>query len=138
MSSSSNPTVFLLVLLQEAMAKDITDRTAESDLNLKAYLADAYLHPIFRSFEEPLVEVKVEKNKPQTASDRISELSSPSSPPHQVNHPSSPPHYVYHPSSPPQNVYDPSSPSHYAYHYENDIFHAPTPPHYAYHYENEP
>ncbi|XP_061952803.1 CSC1-like protein At1g32090 [Populus nigra] len=124
--------------LEEAMAKDITDRTAESDLNLKAYLADAYLHPIFRSFEEPLVEVKVEKNKPQTASDRISELSSPSSPPHQVNHPSSPPHYVYHPSSPPQHVYDPSSPSHYAYHYENDIFHAPTPPHYAYHYENEP
>uniref|UniRef100_A0A6M2E7H1 CSC1/OSCA1-like 7TM region domain-containing protein n=1 Tax=Populus davidiana TaxID=266767 RepID=A0A6M2E7H1_9ROSI len=136
--------------LEEAMAKDITDRTAESDVNLKAYLADAYLHPIFRSFEEeqPVeVKVKVEKNKPQTASDRISELSSPSpphqvnrpsSPPHQVNHPSSPPHYVYHPSSPPQHVYEPSSPSHYSYHYENDIFHAPTPPHYAYHYENEP
>ena len=137
MSSSSNPTVFLLVLLQEAMAKDINDRTTESVVNLKAYLADAYLHPIFRSFEEEeLVEVKVEKNKPQPASDRTSELSSPS-PPHQANHPS-PPHYVYHPSSPPQHVYDPSSPSHYAYHYENDIYHPPSPPHYAYHYENEP
>ncbi|KAJ6394006.1 hypothetical protein OIU77_023272 [Salix suchowensis] len=114
--------------LEEAMAKDLNDRATESELNLKAYLADAYLHPIFRSFEEEeLVEVKVEKNKPQPASDRTSELSSPS-PPHQANHPSSPPHYVYHPSSPPQHVYDPSSPSHYAYHYENDIYHPP-PPH---------
>ncbi|KAF9689594.1 hypothetical protein SADUNF_Sadunf01G0108600 [Salix dunnii] len=124
--------------LEEAMAKDINDRTTESDVNLKAYLADAYLHPIFRSFEEEeLVEVKVEKSKPQPASDRTSELSSPS-PPHQANHPSSPPHYVYHPSSPPQHVYDPTSPSHYAYHYDNDIYHPPSPPHYAYHYENEP
>ncbi|KAJ6308410.1 hypothetical protein OIU76_018068 [Salix suchowensis] len=113
--------------LEEAMAKDLNDRATESELNLKAYLADAYLHPIFRSFEEEeLVEVKVEKNKPQPASDRTSELSSPS-PPHQANHPSSPPHYVYHPSSPPQHVYDPSSPSHYAYHYENDIYHPPLP-----------
>ncbi|KAB5564282.1 hypothetical protein DKX38_004336 [Salix brachista] len=51
----------------EAMEKDILDRTTESDINLKAYLADAYLHPIFHSFEEEeLVEVNVERNKSHT------------------------------------------------------------------------
>jgi hypothetical protein len=122
------------------MEKDILDRTTESDINLKAYLADAYLHPIFHSFEEEElveVEVKVERNKSHTASDPTTEINPPS-PPHQVNHPFSPPHYMYHPSSPPQHVYEPSCPSHYAYHYENDIYHPPSPPHYAYHYENEP
>ncbi|KAF9685590.1 hypothetical protein SADUNF_Sadunf03G0070500 [Salix dunnii] len=118
----------------EAMEKDILDRTTESDINLKAYLADAYLHPIFHSYEEEeLVEVKVERNKSHTASDPTTEISPPS-PPHQVNHP----HYVFHPSSPPQHVYEPLSPSHHVYHYENDIYHPPSPPHYAYHYENEP
>lgn len=124
--------------LEEAMEKDILDQTTESDINMKAYLADAYLHPIFHSFEEEeLVEVKVERNKSHTASDPTTEINPPS-PPHQVNHPFSPPHYMYHPSSPPQHVYEPSSPSHYAYHYENDIYHPPSPPHYPYHYENEP
>ncbi|KAG6780836.1 hypothetical protein POTOM_013715 [Populus tomentosa] len=124
--------------LEEAMEKDILDRTTESDINMKAYLADAYLHPIFHSFEEEeLVEVKVERNKSHTASDPTTEINPPS-PPHQVNHHFSPPHYMYHPSSPPQHVYEPSSPSHYAYHYENDIYHPPSPPHYPYHYENEP
>uniref|UniRef100_A0A6N2JYB7 CSC1/OSCA1-like 7TM region domain-containing protein n=1 Tax=Salix viminalis TaxID=40686 RepID=A0A6N2JYB7_SALVM len=104
----------------EAMEKDILDRTTESDINLKAYLADAYLHPIFHSFEEEeLVEVNVERNKSHTASDPTTEISS-SSPPHQVSHPRSPPHYVYHPSSPPQHAYHPHSPPHYAYHYENE------------------
>ncbi|KAG5249077.1 CSC1 protein [Salix suchowensis] len=106
--------------LEEAMEKDILDRTTESDINLKAYLADAYLHPIFHSFEEEeLVEVNVERNKSHTASDPTTEISS-SSPPHQVSHPRSPPHYVYHPSSPPQHAYHPHSPPHYAYHYENE------------------
>ncbi|MBA0689517.1 hypothetical protein Goari_007243, partial [Gossypium aridum] len=48
--------------LEEAMAKDLLDRTTEPDINLKAFLADAYLHPIFRSFEEEeLVEIRVDK-----------------------------------------------------------------------------
>lgn len=50
---------------QEAMAKDIAEREAELGLNLKAYLADAYLHPIFRSFEaeeEELVEVPLHQS----------------------------------------------------------------------------
>ncbi|XP_030535432.1 CSC1-like protein At1g32090 [Rhodamnia argentea] len=50
--------------LEEAMAKDLAEREAEPDLNLKAYLADAYLHPIFQSSEaeeEELLEVKVDR-----------------------------------------------------------------------------
>ncbi|KAF2308832.1 hypothetical protein GH714_021493 [Hevea brasiliensis] len=113
--------------LEEAMAKDLLDRTTEPDINLKAYLADAYLHPIFHSFEEEeLVEVRVDKYQSRVASAPTSELSSPS-PPHQVHHPSSPPH-VYHP--PPEHIYHPSSPPHYAYH-------PSSPPHYAYNHENE-
>eukprot|EP00257_Ricinus_communis_P016805 XP_015575088.1 CSC1-like protein At1g32090 [Ricinus communis] len=135
--------------LEEAMAKDITDQTAEPDLNLKSCLADAYLHPIFHSFEEEeLVEVKVDKchrvDKCQThvADTQASQLSSPS-PPHQVHHPSSPPHayqppppqYVYHSSSSPQHVYHPSSPPH-VYHSPppQHVYHPSSPPHYIYHY----
>ncbi|XP_010276749.1 PREDICTED: CSC1-like protein At1g32090 [Nelumbo nucifera] len=51
--------------LEEAMAKDTAERASEPDLNLKSYLADAYLHPIFRSYEEmELLEVRVDKNQP--------------------------------------------------------------------------
>ncbi|PWA41049.1 early-responsive to dehydration stress protein (ERD4) [Artemisia annua] len=49
--------------LEEAIEKDTQDKASEPEINLKAFLADAYLHPIFRSFEEvELTEVKVEKN----------------------------------------------------------------------------
>ncbi|XP_043695357.1 CSC1-like protein At1g32090 [Telopea speciosissima] len=71
--------------LEEAMAKDMLERSSEPNLNIKAYLADAYLHPIFRSFEEvELVEVRVDKNQSHMSTPSMSEISSPS-----------PPHYVY-------------------------------------------
>lgn len=106
------------------MAKDTLERSMESNLNVKAFLADAYLHPIFRSFEEEeLPEVKVEKQKSPVHDDSsVSELSSPS-PPHTVDDDhhlqnQSPPHYIYHPQSPPHYIY-PSHPSHhYAYSYD--------------------
>ncbi|KAK8485158.1 hypothetical protein V6N13_076835 [Hibiscus sabdariffa] len=116
--------------LEEAMAKDLMDRTTEPDINLKAFLADAYLHPIFRSFEEEeLVEVRVDKvrvDKHQTydEDDQIRDDLSSSSPPHHVHHPSSPPHHSYQPTSvyhhgiAPQYEYNISSPPHYGYHYE--------------------
>lgn len=51
--------------LEEAVDKDAEEGGPEHDLSLKSYLSDAYLHPIFRSFEEVgLVEdpeVKVDK-----------------------------------------------------------------------------
>ncbi|GLT68159.1 hypothetical protein SLA2020_404170 [Shorea laevis] len=126
--------------LEEAMAKDLLEQTTEPDLNLKSYLADAYLHPIFRSFEEEeeLVQVRVDKHQTHTVSPSTSEPSSPSparyvhhppSPPRYVYHPPSPPHYVDHPS-PPQYVYDPSSQPHYVDH--------PSPPQYVYDPSSQP
>ncbi|CAN6460973.1 unnamed protein product [Victoria cruziana] len=84
--------------LEEAMAKDMAERAAEPDLNLKAYLADAYLHPVFRAIEDiemgqvreveevrEVGEMRTDKNESRATSPATSELSSPS-----------PPHYVYH------------------------------------------
>ncbi|XWS49478.1 hypothetical protein CRYUN_Cryun12cG0006900 [Craigia yunnanensis] len=122
--------------LEEAMAKDIMDRTTEPDINLKAFLADAYLHPIFRTFEEEeLVEVRVDKvrvdrHQSYADNDQTSDLSSPS-PPHHVYHPTSPPHHSYQLTSPPQDVYHQGLPPQYAYNLSS-------PPHYGYHYEVEP
>ncbi|XP_022738267.1 CSC1-like protein At1g32090 [Durio zibethinus] len=122
--------------LEEAMAKDIMDWTTEPDINLKAFLADAYLHPIFRSFEEEeLVEVRVDKvrvDRHQSYVDNAqsSDLSSPS-PPHHLYHPTSSPHHSYQPTSPPQDVYHHGSSPQYAYNLSS-------PPHYGYHYETEP
>ncbi|CAN6712162.1 unnamed protein product [Malus baccata var. baccata] len=122
--------------LEEAMAKDTMERTAEPDLNMKSYLADAYLHPIFRSFEEEppfeeeqeLVEVRVDKQQTRIATPITSELSS-HSPPHYVHHTESPPQYSYYQSSPPQYVYNSNSPPRY-------VYHSTSPPHYAYHSED--
>ncbi|KAG8375158.1 hypothetical protein BUALT_Bualt10G0071300 [Buddleja alternifolia] len=82
--------------LEEAMSKDTQDHASESDVDLKSYLADAYLHPIFHSFEEvELVEVKVDKDEPHVASPSPSELSSPS-PQHDYDHEDEPSHNVQH------------------------------------------
>ncbi|XP_009603996.1 CSC1-like protein At1g32090 isoform X1 [Nicotiana tomentosiformis] len=102
--------------VEEAMEKDLQDRSSESDANLKAYLADAYLHPIFRSFEEvELDEVKVDKKPPpNSSSPPLSELSSPS-PTHHTKH---------HEEDEPSQV---SQTSHNVQHYEvgqpGDLFH---------------
>ncbi|RWR89682.1 CSC1-like protein [Cinnamomum micranthum f. kanehirae] len=71
--------------LEEAMAKDTMERNAEPNLNLKAYLADAYLHPIFHSIEDlEAGEFRIDKNQSCVDTPVTSELSSPS-----------PPHYAY-------------------------------------------
>lgn len=83
------------------MAKDTMEQTTEPDLNIKAYLADAYLHPIFQSFEEEeLVEVRVDKSQTHVpvSGPSESEISSPS-----------PSHYAYH--------YELHPPPHYVHHY---------------------
>ncbi|KAL4385775.1 hypothetical protein GQ457_15G008020 [Hibiscus cannabinus] len=122
--------------LEEAMAKDLMDQTTEPDINLKAFLADAYLHPIFRSFEEEeLVEVRVDKvrvDRHQTYAENAQtrdDLSS--SPPHYVHQPTSPPQHSYQPASTPQDVYHHgiapqyeynSSSLHYGYHYDAETW----------------
>lgn len=128
--------IISLFLPQEAMEKDELDKTTEPDINLKSYLADAYLHPIFRSFEEQYESVKVRVDKQQThiAAPITSELSSPS-PPHHVSAPSPPQNvhhipsqYAYYQSSPPQYSYTSNSPPNY-------VYHSTSPPHYSYHNE---
>ncbi|XP_059656942.1 CSC1-like protein At1g32090 [Cornus florida] len=120
--------------LEEAMAKDTQERAAEPALNMKSYLADAYLHPIFHSFEEvELVEVRVDKNQTHIPSPSASEPSSPS-----------PPHYAHHyEEEPPHNVYHYEvEQSHDGYHYEVEQSHdgyryEVESPHNAYHYNYE-
>ncbi|KAL0312399.1 UNVERIFIED_CONTAM: hypothetical protein Sradi_5639200 [Sesamum radiatum] len=93
------------------MSKDTQDRASESDVDLKSYLADAYLHPIFHSFEEvELVEVKVDKNQAHVPSSSPSEVSSPS-PQHTYQHEDEPSHIVQH--------YE-VEPNYTMYHYEAD------------------
>ncbi|PSS01369.1 CSC1-like protein [Actinidia chinensis var. chinensis] len=84
--------------LEEAMAKDLDERNSEPDLNLTAFLTDAYLHPIFHSFEEvELTEVRVDKNQthvPITSVDGNNDhIPTPSS---ETSSPSPPHHYTYH------------------------------------------
>lgn len=110
------------------MSKDLLEKATEPDLNIKAYLADAYLHPILRSFEveeEELVEleeVQVRVDKHQThvaAGPTLSESSSPSPPHHHVHQPSPPHQYGGdYPTLPPGYYYPPPSPSHYSYQYQ--------------------
>ncbi|KAK6137238.1 hypothetical protein DH2020_029027 [Rehmannia glutinosa] len=115
--------------LEEAMSKDTQDRASESDIDLKAYLADAYLHPIFHSFEEvELVEVRVDKNQAHVASPSPSELSSPS-PQYTYHHEDEPSHTVQH--------YEVEQP-HTVYHYEvespSNVYGYDSEPHYQYYH----
>lgn len=108
------------------MSKDLLEKTTEPDLNIKAYLADSYLHPILRSFEveEEMVEhveVRVDKHQTHVASPTLSEASSPSPPHHVHQHQPSPPHYNEYPTNlPPEYYYHPHSPPHYGYQYQNE------------------
>ena len=109
-----------LVLLQDAMAKDKLEKETEPELNVKADLADAYLHPIFLSFDEELdeederhqketTEVRVDKHETQSSSP-VTELGTPHYQQHEVYNPTSPSsHYA--------SAYEQSS-SQYEYHYE--------------------
>ncbi|KAL6564305.1 hypothetical protein OROMI_015755 [Orobanche minor] len=42
---------FVKFPLQDTMVKDTLERATEPNLDLKAYLQDAYLHPVFKSFD---------------------------------------------------------------------------------------
>lgn len=107
--------------IEEAMEKDLQDRSSESDANLKAYLADAYLHPIFQSFEEiELEEVKVDKKPPpDRPSPPLSELSSPS-PTHDAkdHKEDEPSHNVQH-----YEVGQPGDLFHYEYEQTSHVYH---------------
>lgn len=118
--------------LEEAMEKDTQDKASESEINLKSYLSDAYLHPIFHSFEDvELAEVRIDKNpdnipsqpepetvpEPETETEPASRSRSPS-PPHHLHEEHEESATVQHYEvGPPANVY------HYGYEHHENIFH---------------
>lgn len=62
---------------QDAMVKDTLERATEPHLNLKAYLQDAYIHPVFKSGElERPTAIDEEENNPLVATRRSSQRSS--------------------------------------------------------------
>lgn len=48
----------LFIELQDAVIKDTLERATEPDLNLKVYLEDAYIHPIFKGgeYRRPIID----------------------------------------------------------------------------------
>lgn len=96
--------------LEEAMEKDTMEKTSEPSLNLKAYLADAYLHPILQMSEDiEMGETRVDKSETHSSPQRTASISTYS--PNYVSHYSSTPHYNQY------DYYDDdsSSPPHYVY-----------------------
>ncbi|CAA3028296.1 CSC1 At4g02900 [Olea europaea subsp. europaea] len=64
---------FVKFPLQDAMVKDTLERATEPKLNLKVYLQDAYVHPVFKGieFERPPV-IDEEENNPLVSTKRNS------------------------------------------------------------------
>ncbi|PON65770.1 Calcium-dependent channel [Parasponia andersonii] len=66
-------TAFMKLPLQEAMVKDTLERATEPSLNLRAYLKDPYVHPVFKSGElERPVTIDEEESNPLVATKRKS------------------------------------------------------------------
>ncbi|KVG63238.1 protein of unknown function DUF221 [Cynara cardunculus var. scolymus] len=133
-AANSTPLLVALPILTLTFHKYCKNRfePAFREYPLESYLSDAYLHPIFRSFEEvELAEVRVDKNpdnilsrpEPETEPQTETETE-PASP----SHSPSPSHHLHeeHEESvtvqhyevgPPANVY------HYGYEHHENIFH---------------
>lgn len=68
---------FLKFPLQDAMVKDTLERATEPNLNLRTYLKDAYVHPVFKEGElERPVAMDEEESSPLVATKRKSSRSS--------------------------------------------------------------
>ncbi|CAA3015637.1 calcium permeable stress-gated cation channel 1-like isoform X1 [Olea europaea subsp. europaea] len=85
---------FIRYPLQEAMNKDTLERARDPNLNLKSYLQNAYVHPVFKNeeededahekFESVIVPTKRQSRRNTPAPSKISGASSPSSLPDTV------------------------------------------------------
>ncbi|KAL1213848.1 CSC1-like protein [Cardamine amara subsp. amara] len=106
--------------LEDAMAKDKAEKETEPELNMKADLADAYLHPIFHSFEKEVESSssssEEEKHQEETPEVRVDKHETQSSTP--VTELGSPSHHHY--------AYNSTSPSHYTTAYEQSSSHYAT------------
>lgn len=69
---------FVRFPLQEAMVKDTLERATEPQFNLKAYLKDAYMHPVFKSSDVEKSDFTFEEEKsPLVATTRVATKLSP-------------------------------------------------------------
>ncbi|XP_072982956.1 CSC1-like protein At4g02900 isoform X1 [Typha latifolia] len=69
---------FVKFPLQDAMVKDTLERATEPNLNLRDYLKDAYVHPVFRSEEiERPAAIDEEEKSPLVPTKRTSRRSTP-------------------------------------------------------------
>lgn len=73
---------FVRFPLQDAVIKDTLERATEPNLNLEAYLHDAYIHPVFKSIKDrPIVHDEEENNPLVVSTKRHSRRSGGSSKP---------------------------------------------------------
>ncbi|PPR89081.1 hypothetical protein GOBAR_AA31597 [Gossypium barbadense] len=69
---------FVRFPLQEAMVKDTLEKATEPQFNLKAYLKDAYMHPVFKSSDVEKSDFTFEEEKsPLVATTRVATKLSP-------------------------------------------------------------
>uniref|UniRef100_A0A0D9XMX9 CSC1/OSCA1-like 7TM region domain-containing protein n=1 Tax=Leersia perrieri TaxID=77586 RepID=A0A0D9XMX9_9ORYZ len=128
--------------LEEAMEKDKLERASEPNLNLKSYLSNAYLHPIFHMFEqqqegeeqrEEKVEVRIDKAQKQQRNHHRQEEEEESQ---------ATAHHYYH------HHHEQTTTTHEHYHQHEHMsmsssqYHmtdgSPSPPHFVYHYGVDP
>ncbi|KAK6932774.1 CSC1/OSCA1-like, N-terminal transmembrane domain [Dillenia turbinata] len=58
---------FVKYPLQEAMMKDTLEKAREPNFNLKAYIQNAYIHPVFKAGEDEDDDYLILKGEPETA-----------------------------------------------------------------------
>jgi len=127
--------------LEEAMEKDNIEHASEPNLNLKSFLANAYLHPIFHLFEETAkeeesqetVEVRIDKAQQQHRQEETHVRSSPQYH-HEEGHFRSTHETHYHHES---HVSRSTQYHHEGIHVRSDTD-SPSPPHFIYHYDIQP
>jgi hypothetical protein len=133
-----------VLIFQEAMEKDNMEHASEPNLNLKSFLANAYLHPIFHLFEEAAkeeetVEVRVDKAQKQQQQHHHREAEEEahvrsSSQYHEESHFRSTHETHYHHE---ESQYSRSTQYHEGIHVRSDMD-SPSPPHFVYHYDIQP
>jgi hypothetical protein len=128
------------------MEKDNMEHASEPNLNLKSFLANAYLHPIFHLFEEPAkeeesqetVEVRIDKAQQQQQQQQRdhqeeTHVRSSSQYHHEESHFRSTHETHYHHESHVSR----STQYHEGIHVRSDTD-SPSPPHFIYHYDIQP
>lgn len=117
------------------------EHASEPNLNLKSFLANAYLHPIFHLFEEApkeeeeTVEVRIDKAQKQQQYRHQEETHVKSSSQyHEESHFSSTQETHYHHE---ESQFSRSTQYHEGIHVRSDTD-SPSPPHFVYHYDIQP